>query len=247
MIVDYNIYRFSKKEYVQYAFIWLIMCLFIAYLFYSNFILSILLIPLFPIFILDVKKKIIARRKWQLNTEFKDGLLSVSSALNAGYSLENAFIHASEDLKLIYSDNSLIITEFKNIVLRMQMNFTVESILEDLGKRSGVEDIANFSEVIKTAKRTGGDLIHVIQTTSKIISDKLEVKREIITLITAKKLEAKIMNLIPFGIVLYLRIFSPEFLTPLYHNVFGILFMSIVLICIYGVSQISNKIMDIHV
>jgi tight adherence protein B len=247
VIADYNVYHFSKREYTQYIIMSALMCLVTAYLFYSNLILSILLIPFVPIYLINLKKKLIAQRKWQLNIEFKDGLLSLSSALNAGYSLENAFNQAVADVKLMYSKDSLIAVEFESIVNRIQMNLTVESIIEDLGRRSGVEDIVNFAEVLKTAKRTGGDLIHVIRTTSKIINDKLEVKREIITLITAKKIEANIMNIVPFGIVLYLKLFSSEFLTPLYHNLFGILFMTIVLICIYLVSQISNKIMDINV
>lgn len=247
MIADYNVYHFSKNEHIQYITIGAITCLVIAYLFYSNLTLSLLLILFFPLYLNKLKKKIITQRKWQLNIEFKDGLLCLSAALNAGYSLENAFIQALADLKLMYSNQSLIVHEFENIVHKIQMNITVEDIIEDLGRRSGVEDIVNFSEVLKTAKRTGGDLIHVIRTTSKIINDKIEVKREIITLITSKKLEAKIMNLVPFGIILYLKFFSSEFLLPLYHNLFGVLFMTIVLICIYGVSQLSNKIMDIHV
>lgn len=247
MIEDYNVYYFSKREWAQQVAISAIMCLTTAYLFYSNLVFSLLLIPFIPLYLINLKKKLIAQRRWQLNLEFKDGLLSLSSALNAGYSLENAFKQALTDLKLMYSKDSLIVIEFENIVHRIQMNLTVESIIEDLGSRSGVEDIINFAEVLKTAKRTGGDLIHIIRTTTKIINDKLEVKREIITLITAKKLEANIMNIVPFGIVLYLKLFSSEFLIPLYHNLFGSLFMTIVLICIYVVSQISSKIMDINV
>ncbi len=247
MIADYNDYHFSKREYVTYIVMGFILCLITAQLFYSNLILSLLLIPFIPLYISNKKKKLIAQRKWKLNIEFRDGLLSLSSALNAGYSLENAFYQGSMDLKLMYGKDSLIVGEFENIVHRIHMNIPVESIVEDLGGRSCVEDIINFAEVLKTAKRTGGDIIHIIHTTSKIINDKLEVKRDIITLITAKKLEAGIMNIVPFGIILYLKLFSSEFLEPLYHNMFGIVFMSIVLICIYGVSRISNKIMDINV
>lgn len=247
MIDDYNEYKFSAQEYFQYISIGLCICLIISYLFYSNLSLSFLISPFIFLFLKKKKQQLIKRRKWQLNIEFKDGLLSLSSALSAGYSLENAFVQASKDLQLMYDKNSYIVSEFENIVNRIYMNQTIESILEDFGKRSGIEDIANFADVIKTAKRTGGDIIHVIRTTSKIINDKLEVKREIITLITAKKLEARIMNLVPFGIILYLKVFSGNFLKPLYHNLFGVIFMTIVLVCIYGINLLSNKIMDIEV
>lgn len=247
MIDDYNVYKFSKKECIQYMILGGVGCLLTASLFYSNLLLSFVLIPFIPFYLKNIKRKLIAQRKWQLNIEFRDGLLCLSAALNASYSLENAFIQAVEDLRLLYRDNSLIVIEFEGIVHQIHMNVTVESIIEDLGRRSGIEDIMYFSEVLKTAKRTGGDLIQVIRTTSKIMSDKLEVKREIVTLITAKKLEANIMIIVPFGIVLYLKLFSPEFLVPLYHNLFGIIFMTIILLCIYGISRIASKIMDIQV
>lgn len=247
MIADYSVYHFSKSEFLKYISLGTLTCLVTGYLFYSNIFLSILLIPYIFIFLKSKKKNLIEKRKWQLNLEFRDGLLSLSSALNVGYSLENAFTQAVMDLKLMYSKESLIVEEFESIVLRISMNQTVESIMEDFGNRSGIEDITNFADVLKTAKRTGGDLIHVIRTTSKIINDKLEVKREIITLITAKKLEAEIMNMVPFGIILYLRLFSAGLLEPLYHNAFGNLFMTILLVSIYGVTRLSNKIMDIHI
>lgn len=127
------------------------------------------------------------------------------------------------------------------------MNQPVEVILKDFADRSGIDDIKNFAEVFDTAKRTGGDLIKIIRSTGNIIRDKIEVKREIITMITAKKFESNIMNLIPFGIIVYLRMFSPDFLSPLYHNLFGILFMTVILIIYYGISRIAKKIISIEV
>lgn len=247
MVADYNVYRFSKDEYLKYILTGLFICLGAGYLFYSNLILSGILVPFIILFLKDKKKNLIAQRKWKLNLEFRDGLLCLTAALNAGYSLENAFSQAVMDLKLMYSIDSLIVREFETIVNQINMNQTVELLIEELGKRSGVEDIINFAEVLKTAKRTGGDLVHIMRATSKIINDKLEVKREIITLITAKKLEANIMNVIPFGIILYLKTFSSGLLNPLYHNLFGIIFMTLVLLCIYGVSRLSKKIISIDV
>jgi tight adherence protein B len=127
------------------------------------------------------------------------------------------------------------------------MNQPVEVILKDFADRSGIDDIKNFAEVFDTAKRTGGDLIKIIRSTGNIIRDKIEVKREIITMITAKKFESNIMNLIPFGIIVYLRMFSPDFLSPLYHNLFGILFMTAILVIYYGISRIAMKITSIEV
>jgi tight adherence protein B len=151
------------------------------------------------------------------------------------------------DLKLMYSEEALIVQEFEGIVKQINMNRTVEEVLNDFASRSGVEDIINFAEVFATAKRTGGDIIKIIRTTGNSMNDKLEVKREVITLITGKKFEADIMSLIPIFIIIYLRLFSSDFLNPLYHNFFGIVFMTIILILYLGVYQLTRKIINIDV
>lgn len=179
--------------------------------------------------------------------QFRDGILSISAALNAGYSMENAILQAKEDLKLMYEEDALIITEFQYMIHQLKNNQTVEEVFWDFSKRSKVEDIYNFAEVFITAKRTGGDIIKIIRRTCNSISDKIEVKREIITLITAKKFESSIMNLIPLGIILYMWAFSPGFMEPLYGNVMGIMIMTITLV-LYGIAYwLSQRIINIEV
>lgn len=247
MIKDYNTYEYTKREYIKYLFMGALLGASIGFIFYSNVLGVIILIPYGFVYVRNKKKELVNQRKWELNLEFRDGLMSVSAALNAGYSVENSFREAICDLKLMYPPDALIIKEFEKIVYHLCMNVTLEDILRDFAKRSDVDDIQNFTEVLITAKRSGGDLIKIIKATTDIISDKIEVKREIITLTTAKKLEASIMSVIPLGIVVYLRAFSPGFLDPLYHNAFGFLFMTIVLIIYYITYLVTKRITNINV
>jgi tight adherence protein B len=247
MIKDYNQYQYTRESFIKYFLMGAFLGGVIGFLFYSNLFGMLLSLPIGLIYVHGKKKDLIEERKWQLNLEFRDGLASLSAALNTGYSVENAFYQAVLDLKLMYSADSLIVTEFEGIVNQIQMNQNIEEILEEFAVRTGIEDIENFAEVFKTAKRTGGDIIHIIRTTGNTIHDKIEVKREIRTLITGKKFEANIMSVIPMGIILYLRFCSPGFLEPLYHNLFGFIFMTIILLVYYGVFLLSKKIMNIKV
>ncbi|WP_170164402.1 type II secretion system F family protein [Mobilisporobacter senegalensis] len=173
--------------------------------------------------------------------------MSISSSLNAGYSIENSLSEAIGDLKILYGESSYIVNEFEYMASQIRMNRTIEEVLQEFANRSQLEDIHNFAEVFITAKRTGGDMIKIIRATSKVIGDKVDVKREIKTLITAKQFETKIMNLIPLGIILYMWMFSPGFLDPLYHNLFGIIIMTAALI-VYIVSfLLSKKIINIEI
>jgi tight adherence protein B len=192
-------------------------------------------------------KNQLKNRKWKLNLEFKDGIQAISAALEAGYCAENAFEEAYKDLGQIYTDDAMIQKELSYVVNQLRMNITVEKALIDFAERSGLEDIKSFADVFSTAKRSGGDLINIIKVTSSMIGDKIEVNREIITLISAKRLEANIMKVMPLFILVYLSISSPGFLDPLYHNLLGILVMSVFLLCYLGAFLVIDKIIRIEV
>ncbi|MFT4143243.1 MAG: type II secretion system F family protein [Mobilitalea sp.] len=239
--------KISKKFSIIYFLQGSLLITLLGLLFYRSLIGILILSPLIYLYNNNKLKKAEQEKKWKLNLEFKDALLALSAALEAGYSVEYAFIEAYKDLKQLYTENAEILKELNFINNQINMNITVEKALINFSERSGVEDINNFSEVFCTAKRTGGDLISIIKSTANIINDKIEVKREIRILITAKRLEANIMKVIPLGILIYLTVSSPGFLDPLYHNLKGVFLMTI-FIGLYLVSlRIIDKIVTIEV
>jgi tight adherence protein B len=246
-VTDYNGYHYAGKEKLKYLLQGVIIIFVLGYLFYKHLLGILLLIPLVYFYMQGKKRSLIRDRKWKLNLEFRDGILALSAALEAGYSAENAIEEARKDLGHIYPEDAMIIQELSYMVNQIRMNVTVEKVLEDFAIRSQVEDILSFSEVFNTAKRTGGDLISVIKLTGNVISDKIEVKREIITLITAKRMEANIMKGIPVLILIYLSLSSPGFLSPLYHNVFGAIVMSVLLLFYLGAFLVIERIVAIEV
>lgn len=247
MTQDYNCYHFTIKDNIKCIFQGLTVVIILGALFYRSIFGIILLSPLIIYYRRIRVKGLIKERKWKLNLEFKDGILALAAALEAGYSAENAFEEACKDLKQIYPDNSIISQEFAYIINQIRMNITVEKALGDFAERTGIEDILSFSEVFCTAKRTGGDLINVIKITSNMISDKIEVKREIVTLITAKRLEANIMKFTPLLILVYLSVSSPGFLDPMYHNLAGAAIMTVFLLFYLAAFLIIDKIISIEV
>jgi tight adherence protein B len=247
LINDYNRYKFSLKENIRYSIEGLAVTIVLGILFYQSILGILIISPLIVFYKKNKIKDLITKQKWKLNLEFKDGIIALSAALEAGYSAENAFEEACKDLKQIYQENAMILREFSYIMNQIHMNISVEKALSDFGERTGIEDILSFSEVFSTAKRTGGDLINVIKITSKIISDKIEVKREVITLITAKRMEANIMKLAPLLILIYLSATSSGFLDPLYHNFIGLIIMTLFLVFYLGSFLLINKIVAIEV
>lgn len=216
-------------------------------MFYDSVWFGILLSPL-PLLVIKRSKAAYQRQRlWELNLQFKEALGGILAALTAGYSIENSFREAQKDLLLIYKEDADIIQEFSYINKQIHCNQRVEDLLMDFANRSQLEDISNFTEVFVIAKRSGGNLATILNQTVRNISDKIEIKREIQTLIAGKQMEAKIMTFIPIGIVAYMRIFSPGYMDILYHNLFGIIIMTLALL-LYGFGvYLSEKIVNVEV
>lgn len=86
----------------------------------------------------------------------------------------------------------------------------------------------------------------MMKRTAQNISEKMEIQREIQTMIAGKKMEANCMTAIPLFIILYLQICSPGFLDPLYEGFFGRLFMTGSLFVYLGAAAWSRHLMKIE-
>lgn len=244
---EYEIYHFTKKEAAKYLVQSLALCGIVVYLFYQSWWGMAAVIPVSFIYLKQKKKQLIQERKKILNYQFRDALNALSVAVQAGYSVENAVSVCTRDLEQIYNKEDDILKEFRYIESQQKVSVPVEELFLDLGERSRVEDIENFAAVFYTAKRTGGDMNGMIQKVARMLGDKIDVKREIETTLAAKKSEQTIMSLMPAGIILYLQMTSPGFLSVLYGNPFGICTMTVCL-GIYGFAcWMGRKIVDIEV
>ena len=244
---DYQQYQFRFMDWMEYIFWLLLKGGFICYLFYDSPKAAILLIPMGILDYRRLKKKKLEKQKQELTLQFKSMIEAIATSLNAGYSLEHSFEAAKKDLSLAYNGQAFIFEELSIILSGLKMNIPLERLLKDFGERSGIDDIRNFANVVMVAKKSGGNLIRIIQKTVNSIGDKISVEQEIETMISAKKLEEKIMLVMPYGIILYLRISSGDFLQVLYHNLLGIMLMTTFLILIYIAQIWADKIMEIQV
>ncbi len=213
--------------------------------FYDSYFAVIVLMPIIvPWFI--YQKKVKFRQECRLvGIQFKDAIASVLTNLKAGYSVENAFREARKDMELLYGKKSLIYGHFEKISKGLKNNIPMEKLLYAFGKESCNPDIQEFAGVFAVAKRSGGNMTEIIERTIMVISKKLEVEKEMEVLVSAKKMEARIMNFVPFFIILYINLSSKGFFDPLYHNVFGIVLMTICMAVYIVAYLMSEKIVSI--
>ena len=147
----------------------------------------------------------------------------------------------------MFGKGSLMLAELRLMVRRLDNNEQLEDILKDLAKRSGADDIRDFADIFQIAKRSGGNMRGVIANTASIISGKQEVRREIETVVSEKKLEQKIMRYIPFIIMVYISLTSEHYFERLYHNILGWTVMTAGLAVYFAACRLSDKILEINI
>ena len=247
-LIDYDTYVMGSRE--------RIICILTAgtaifaagYIFYRSVLLSLILTPFALLYPRFKTKEIIKKRKNELNLQFREALYSLSSSLSAGKSIETAIRDSLRELSIQYPNaDTYILIELEQINRRIGMNETVEEALADFAARSHLEDIVNFTDVFILCKRTGGNLVQVVKNTAEIISEKIDIKQEINLLLMEKKLEHKVLNMMPVLIVLLLSASAEEFMAPVFSEPLGRAAMTFSLVLFAAAFLISKKIMDIEV
>lgn len=245
--VIYTDYRMTHQEYAVYLLRGIGVITVFAYFFYRSCWAVLILSPYLFYYLKQKRQELCDKRKQELCMQFKEMILSLSTCLYAGYSVENAFREVYKDMRLLYGEDSLICREIRHIVTALNHNAVLERLLLEFGERSGVPDICEFAEIFAIGKRSGGDLKEIIYSSASVIGEKIEIKRDIKTIISAKVLEQKIMRVVPFGIIGYISVTSHDFFTPLYHNTAGILIMTGCLLVYLASDYLAGKIVAIEV
>lgn len=218
-----------------------------AWLYYRSFWMMIPLLPVLVWHLRMMEEETVRKKEAEFQAQFKEAILSVSAALNAGYSVENAFREAYKELRRIYAEEDRIMKELKIITRQLRMNIPMEQALEEFGVRAGTGDVRNFAAVFVSAKKSGGNMIAIIQDTVRQIGDKIDVKREIDTILAAKRYEFRVMSAVPYAIIGYMSLSFPEFMNSLYGNVLGIGVMTVCLGIYMGAYYLGVRLIRIEV
>ncbi len=244
---DYRTYRLNTREWLYFSAVGIAVDGLCAYTFYRSAAAFFLFLPVALYYPFYKKKDLKKERIRQLTLQFKEGILVLSSFLSAGYSLENSFFMSVKELEVLYGPEGMITKEFSDIAAGIRMNRPAELMLADMGRRSGIQDIDQFAQVFAAAKRSGGELTDIISQTAGIIRDKIQVQEEIHTMTAARVFEQKIMNGIPFGIILYIDFTSPGFFQNMYHTWLGRICMTVCLGVYVGAVYLAKRILDIPI
>lgn len=226
---NYKVYYMSKLEKILYFLLAFVIGAVVGYLFYGGLgrdefgqrtTLSWILDISIPgivglvagrIFVPARTKQIRDKNARTLNSQFRDFLEAFNTSIGAGKNVVDSFHAVYDDMRIQFEEDAFIVKELEVILSGMANNFDVEDLMEDLGNRSGNDDIVSFANVFRISYRKGGNLKDTINTTHSILSDKMEIKEEIETMVSASKMEQTVMIFMPVGLIGIMKSMSPDF------------------------------------
>ena len=243
--VDYTKEEFHFKTGILCFLEWLMIESLLTYFFYRSYIAMIILAPGIWIYRKEKIKRRILKRKMNLEQQFKEMLLSVQTNLQSGYSVENAFLESRSYIAEVYGDTCDMVMELYWIQKGLSNGETLESLLGNLGKRCPDSALEEFAQIYSIACKMGNGWSEIITKIISGINQRMEVKQEIELLIHGRKVECRIMYIIPFFILFYMNLTSKGYFDVLYHNPAGIMIMTVCLAGYILAVIMSEKIIRI--
>ena len=237
----------SVKEMVSYGGQGLLCVGILSFVFYRSIWVFLVFAPVGICYPFLIRNDLKRRRLEYLRVQFKDAILALASCLNAGYSVENAFVEVLKEVNRIYGSESMISEELRLMIHKTKVNRTLEEALMDFAVRSGLDDVKSFADVFLAAKESGGELMKIIARTAEIIGEKIRIREDILTATASRRLEQKIMSAIPVVIVCYLELTSPGFFDVLYTTVVGRGIMTGCLAVYLGSYWLAKNMLEISV
>lgn len=193
------------------------------------------------------KKMLRQKKKEAAREQFKELLLLVSTGQKAGYSAENAFLSSYQDMKALFGEDSSVCHMICILKSGRENNVSFSGLWKQIGSQFEMREIIEFAQVYEISQKSSGNMAAVMEKTANIIVHQIETEKEIVLLLSARILEQKIMNVMPFLIMFYISITSPGYFDDLYHSPLGILIMSFCLFIYLAAYILSVRMVLIEI
>ena len=239
-------YCLTCREHLQMGLLWIALCTAVGWLFYDTILYSVAGWPGYLLFFPKVSALKVNKYQKQMRLEFTDVMISIYSSLSAGATVEQSLRRAWEDMERILKPESRMLLELEFVCRKMEHNIPTAQCLEEMAERCRDTEIENFTQILVLGKRQGGKLAMLVRDSVEKIQQRIETTYEIEGLIGAKRNEFLFMCMIPAGIIVYMRLFSPEFMSVLYGNPVGAALMTLCLFVYIGAFCMGLKILQLN-
>ena len=191
-----------------------------------------------PRFYLRTLKK---QRLAKFNEQLEDALISMSSALKAGFSITQALENvASERRHPISFEFTLLLQE-----LRLGVQF--DTALRKMADRIGSQDFELVAVAVITARQTGGELTNILEELSGVIRERMRIMQRVRALTAQGRMQAWLIASVPFVLLFAMTRLAPDLMDEFLGSVVGVVVLFAVVVMVVSGFLWIRKITTIDV
>jgi tight adherence protein B len=145
----------------------------------------------------------------------------MASSLRAGHSLLRAVDAVSTEAAAPTSE------EFARIVNETRVGRDLADALDEVAERMGSDDFRWVAQAIAIHREVGGNLAEVLDTVGHTIRERNAIRRQVKALAAEGKLSAIVLMALPFGIVAFLAVSNPRYLSGFTEGLAGYVMIAV--------------------
>ena len=176
-----------------------------------------------PRFYLRALKK---QRLAKFNEQLEDALLSMSSALKAGFSITQA-------LENVASENRYPISfEFTLLLQELRLGVQFDAALRKMADRMGSQDFELVAVAIITARQTGGELTTVLEELAGVIRERMRIMQRVRALTSQGRMQAWLIASVPFVLMFAMMHLAPDLMDAFFGSLVGLVVLVAVMVMV---------------
>ncbi len=190
----------------------------LSWLFFESILMSGLLLPILVFLEGAAAEELRQRQKQKWEEDFGRYLAELDSYIRLGHSLESGMTEAIRKSGLLLSEDWML--------KKLEMNVYATDIFRELAERRPTEGLKYFAAVIDSSLQSGSNLHELMSNHILQLQKKLQMEREIQSLLTKAKYESRMLTLFVPLLLLYLKGLSPNFRQIMYLTLSGKMVMA---------------------
>ena len=181
----------------------------------------------------------------QLREAFIQQISYLSSALYAGFSVENSILQYAKRLKEVPSIDSQYEAFIENESKILQQGGNTQHYFKRMKEAYGLPEVVSFCGALEIGYQMGGPIAPVFKEAVTMTKSNYHTEKDIAAMIAEKRFEAAIISWMPYGVMLFLRFSMNDLMNPIFKSFMGVLFLQGMIIIFEFSSWLAHKICDI--
>lgn len=181
------------------------------------------------------------RRLERFNAQLTEALVTMSNALRAGFSIQQAFE------TIVQEGRNPIAQEFRVLVQQTRVGVRFEEALNNLDERVGSDDLTLMVRAVEIARQTGGNLTEVFELIASTIRERTRIEGKIKSMTAMGRLQGIVVGMIPIFLLGALSVLDPTMMGNFFRSVEGIAILVLTGVLLTAGAFVIKKIVNIEV